>query len=122
MRDVQDAVAVSMGFKARGNEILASFLHSITIIRNLCAHGSRLYNRLFEQKPWLNKQEQKLLLKDKDGTVDNAHLFGFILIMRRLLKPDEYDSLKKEIIALTLKYPFVRMSYYGFPDDWKAAL
>lgn len=42
----------------RGSEILGQYMHSMTIIRNLCAHGSRIYNRLFEQKPSLNKKEQ----------------------------------------------------------------
>ena len=43
------------------NKILAKFMHSMTILRNLCAHGSRLYNRLFEQKPKLSKEERLLL-------------------------------------------------------------
>lgn len=34
-----------------GHVILAGFMHSMTIIRNLCAHGIRLFNRLFEQTP-----------------------------------------------------------------------
>ena len=117
-RDVRDAVAQSVGLYTRGAELLERFMHSMTIIRNLCAHGSRLYNRLFEQKPWLSKKERALLLKNDDGTIDNAHLFGFILIMRRLLKVDEFIALKAEILALSNKYQFVSMRYYGFPDDW----
>ena len=94
----------------------------MTIIRNLCAHGSRLYNRLFEQKPWLSKKEQALLIKENDGTIDNAHLYGFVLIMRRLLLPDEFASMKAEISALSSRYPFVKMRYYGFRNDWKKKL
>lgn len=116
--DVQDAVAQSVGLYTRGAELLGRFMHSMTIIRNLCAHGSRLYNRLFEQKPWLSKKERALLLKNDDGTIDNAHLFGFILIMRRLLSSDEFAALKAEIITLSNKYQFVSMRYYGFPDNW----
>ena len=118
-QDVQVAVACSMGLFPRGHELLKKFMHSMTIIRNLCAHGSRLYNRLFEQRPSLNKRELKLLIKNQDGTVDNAHLFGFVLIMRRLLKSEEFDSLKSDIVSLTQKYPFVSMRYYGFPADWE---
>lgn len=81
-----------------------------------------LYNRLFEQKPSLNKGELALLYRKQDGTCDNAHLYGFILIMRRLLLPDDFAAMKASIIALTEKYPFVRMSYYGFRSDWKTAL
>lgn len=97
-------------------------MHSMTIIRNLCAHGSRLYNRLFEQKPSLNKAEKALLMKNSRGELDNAHLYGFLLIMRRILSESEFNGLKESIITLTKKYPFVRMDYYGFRSDWQQKL
>lgn len=106
----------------RGPKILGQYMHSMTIIRNLCAHGSRIYNRLFEQKPSLNKKEQALLIHCKDGTIDNAHFFGFFLIMRRLLPTESFTEMREAIIDLMEKYPFVRMDYYGFPDDWKEKL
>ena len=97
-------------------------MHSMTIIRNLCAHGSRLFNRLFEQKPSLNKKEQTLLIVNSDGTKDNAHLYGFILVMRRLLTANEFAEFKQRLMLLTEKYSFVSMKYYGFRDDWKSQL
>lgn len=118
---IQSAVADFFGLRKKGAELLKSFMHSLTIIRNLCAHGSRLFNRLFEQKPWLNKKELSLL-RVKDGVIDNAHLFGFVLIMKRLLKPEEFDSMKKEIIDLSEKLPFVSLRYYGFCDNWQDIL
>ncbi len=119
---IKASVANAFGFTmSRNTEILGNFMHSMTIIRNLCAHGSRLYNRLFEQKPSLNKKEKALLIT-KDGHIDNSHLYGFILIMRRLLQKNDFSSLKDAIIRLTEKYPFVRMSYYGFRDDWQDKL
>ena len=112
-------IAKAIGIEKRGGDLLSHFMHSMTIIRNLCAHGSRLYNRLFEQKPSLNKTEKKLLIIQPDGTVDNAHLYGFILVMKRLLKPNEFSRMKGEIIGLSQKYPFVNMQHYGFRNDWK---
>lgn len=103
----------------RGPKILEQYMHSMTIIRNLCAHGSRIYNRLFEQKPSLNKKEQALLICREDGTRDNAHFFGFFLIMKRILPAKNFAEMKESIVSLTEKYPFVRMDYYGFPEDWK---
>lgn len=116
---IKTAVANALGITKQGDYLVGRFMHSMTIIRNLCAHGSRLYNRLFEQKPNLNRKELALLRKDATGTVDNAHLFGFILIMRRLLSAEDFRALKAEIIALTSKIPFVEMKYYGFPDNWQ---
>lgn len=119
---IKKAVANALGIAKRGDEVVEAFMHKLTIIRNLCAHGSRLFNRLFEQKPWLNKKELAILRTDKDGKVDNAHLFSFILIMRRLLKAGDFEELKNELISLSVKYPFVKMKYYGFPDNWQNVL
>lgn len=121
-KPIKVSVANAMGLTVRGDEVLERFLHHMTIIRNLCAHGSRLFNRLFEQKPWLNKRELRLLITLPDGTVDNAHLYGFILIMRRLLKPADFSEMKTEITALSQKYPFVNLRYYGFRNDWEKVL
>lgn len=120
---IKKAVAAYYGLTmTSGHQILGGFMHSITIIRNLCAHGSRLFNRLFEQKPSLNRREQALLIRDADGSIDNAHLYGFILVMRRLLTKDEFADFKSRLCALAKKYPFVSMRYYGFRDDWEAML
>lgn len=119
---IKKAVANALGIAKRGDEVVEAFMHKLTIIRNLCAHGSRLFNRLFEQKPWLNKKELAILRVCEDGKVDNAHLFGFILIMRRLLKAEDFAELKNALIALSTKYPFVKMKYYGFPDNWQNVL
>ena len=120
---IKSEVAAKFGLTMKhGDLLLGKFMHSMTIIRNLCAHGSRLYNRLFEQKPSLNRAELSLLYKTPNGLVDNSHLYGFILVMRRLLLPSDFSSMKNEIIGLTNKYSFVRMSYYGFRNDWKTLL
>lgn len=119
---LQKAVADSFGLTKQGAVLLGRFMHSMTIIRNLCAHGSRLYNRLFEQKPKLSKRELGLLRRDDSGNIDNAHLFGFILIMKRLLSPAEFTAFKDELISLTVEFRFVNTKYYGFPSDWQTVL
>ena len=120
---IKETVAQEFGLNMKkGTTILGSYMHSMTIIRNLCAHGSRIYNRLFEQKPSLNKKELSLLRIKKDGSVDNAHFYGFIIVMKRLLTAGSFVEMKKSIINLTKKHPFVRMDYYGFRSDWKEKL
>jgi len=118
-REVANAFGLTI---SKGSEILGQHMHSMTIIRNLCAHGSRIYNRLFEQKPSLNAKEKALLIVDKNNNLDNAHFYGFVLVMKRLLPADIFIEMKNSIISLTRKYPFVRMDYYGFRSDWKEKL
>lgn len=119
-RELQDSIAMQLAFTP-GNrvEIVEKLMHGMTILRNLCAHGSRLFNRLFITKPYLSSKEKKLLLKNEDGVVDNAHLFGYILNMKRLLlSPDDFNAMKSRIISLCESFSFVSMRYYGFPENW----
>ena len=119
---LKNKVAEAMGLTIKGDKILSCYLHSLTIIRNLCAHGNRLYNRIFEQKPSLNSREKKNLIVKKDGIIDNEHLYGFMFILKRLLSLDDFNKMKHDIVGLTLKYPFVNMKYYGFRTDWKTII
>lgn len=122
-KDIKDSVAWSFGLTANNRaETLEKFMHGMTILRNLCAHGSRLFNRLFITKPYLNSNEKKLLRKNSDGTVDNAHLFGYILNIKRLLPANDFSDMKARILLLTEEIPFVSMRYYGFPDNWDAVI
>ena len=120
---IKTAIAQSLDLNmSKGVELLEHFMHLMTILRNLCAHGSRLFNRLFEQKPNLSKKENKCLMTDANDKIDNSHLYGYLFIMKKLLKQEEFSAMKSEIIALTKKYPFVNMKYYGFNQDWEQVL
>lgn len=120
---IKNAVALNFGLTtSHSSEILGNYMHSMTIIRNLCAHGSRIYNRLFEQKPSLNKKEKQLLILKGNGEIDNSHFYGFFIIMHRLLPHNIFKEMKSRIIQLTEKYPFVKMKYYGFRYDWQNKL
>ena len=119
---IKRTVAEHMNLRVQGDTLLEKFMHSMTIIRNLCAHGSRLYDCVFGQRPKLSKKEMALLMKNADGTVDNARLYGFVIIMKRLLAGDQFAMLKEQLAALSAKYPCVNMEYYGFRNDWKTQL
>lgn len=83
-----------------------------------CAHGGRLYNRNFIRKPKLSGK-QKQLLRVEEGKVVYDRLFSYILVIKDLSLPEDFELLKEHFLELTSKYPFVDMKYYGFPDNWK---
>lgn len=121
--DLQNTIAEHFGLKNNNKvDILREYLRGLTVLRNFCAHGRRLYNRLFVRKPTLNSKEKKLLLRDENGVLDNAHLFGFILEIKRILPTEEFNELKESIVKLSKKYPFVSMKYYGFCKNWENLL
>lgn len=120
--DIQKNIAKEFGYyHSSANTLLANLLHSVTIVRNICAHGGRLYNRNFIRKPKLSSCQKKLL-RIENGQKVYDRLFSFILVIRALTLPQDFEILKEHLIELKNKYPFVEMRYYGFPDNWKEIL
>lgn len=116
---LQMAVAAEFGLNSNnGYRILSNYLYCLAFLRNICAHGGRLFNRKFNTKPNLSKKEKTLLSKDNNGNPDNSYLFGYVINIMRMARPGDWADFKNMLIALCGKYSFVDMSYYGFCDDW----
>lgn len=106
----------------KDSKILLNQMWELTNIRNLCAHGSRLYNKVFLQRPKLSRIDKSLLIKNANGSPNNDRLYGFILNMRYLLNEEQMRKFKKDINDLCSKFPFVNLKYYGFREDWNEML
>lgn len=120
--DLQKKVANLLGFKSNNNyEILKNLLHCIAILRNICAHGGRLYNRLFVRKPWLSKKEKHLLRKENGHTVYDK-LFSYLLVLKSMTPPQEFQLAREHITLVQNQYPLVDLRHYGFPDNWQEIL
>ena len=121
--DIQVLVAREFGLNSNNNyKIMCNYLYCLAFLRNICAHGGRLYNRKFNTKPNLNKREKALLLIDKNGYPENSMLFGFVINIKRLAQPKDWQNFKNKLILLCKEYPFVNMCYYGFCTDWEKYL
>ncbi|MDD7306771.1 MAG: Abi family protein [Peptoniphilaceae bacterium] len=99
-------------------KLLPNWLHCLSVLRNYCAHGARLYN--IEFKPSV-KLGRSFLKHNPD--VKNNTLFSYIYIMFKMLpkslnKSDELDKLY-EIIN---NYPNVDLSKFGFTENYKDLL
>lgn len=119
---IQKKIAKEFGYcHSAATTLLGSLFHSVTIVRNICAHGGRLYNRNFIRKPKLSAS-QKRLLRVENGEKVYDRLFSFILVIKALSLPKDFDLLKEHLEELTNKYSFVDMRHYGFPPNWKDVL
>lgn len=95
-------------------QVLASWLHAMSHVRNLCAHHSRLWNRNFIIRPMAaNKYHSEM--------TPNNKLYAqalVVLVLSRAVIPD-FDWATR-LAALFDAYPMVDTSRMGFPSDWKA--
>lgn len=118
--ELKKIVATDLGFSMnKGWSHVGSSLRVITTLRNLCAHGSRLYNRRFSSKPSLSKQDEKYLRVYIDGTLDNDHLFSYLLTVKRFVSKDSFQKFLCEVQDLYKVYPSIDLSKYGFPTYWE---
>ncbi|OUS10457.1 CAAX protease [Nonlabens dokdonensis] len=96
--------------------VFQSWLHSITYVRNLCAHHSRLWNRDLAIEPsrllkpvghWVGSEFQ-----------NNKRVFYFICVLKYLLlRANPGNSLKDKLETLFEKYPNVPIKYIGIPSN-----
>ena len=99
-------------------KMLASWIQGVSVLRNMCAHNSRIYNRTIHTTP-------EILDADK-VTPPPAHngLYQILLAMKYLRSSDEewtvfvdaFDKLIQNNIGV------VSLTAMNFPADWKAHL
>lgn len=106
------------------DEYIGNWLQGCTILRNICAHRGRLFNRQIPFSLRLGKKD-KQIFKEKDISINKAtkQLFAYLIVMKKMI-PDEcvWNTFTSRLLDMKYKYPFVRLDYYGFTEDWKKIL
>lgn len=98
--------------------VFVSWLHTLTYVRNICAHHSRLWNRDLAIEP-------EKLLKPVGNWIskpfeNNKRMFYFICVLKYLItRANPGNSLKYRLQNLFKKYPTVPIQYIGIPSDGK---
>ncbi len=117
-RSVQDAVADACGLRAPQ---LTSWLKSLNLVRNTCAHHGRLFNRVHTLTPKLPRTG---VYPDLDAaTTEWNRTFGQLTLIQFLL--DRLDLGRMRMLPAVVKtYPQVRLlplSHLGAGSDWQTA-
>lgn len=100
-------------------EVFTSWLHSITSIRNMCAHHARLWNKEIGYKPKIPKK-RKHPKWHTPFEIKGDRIFGMIMILKYLLKIVAPNSKWGERVEkLTEKYNDLPIIKIGFPLNWK---
>ena len=70
-------------------------------------------------------RKDKQIFKDNKISINRAgkQLFAYLIVIKKLV-PDEnvWETFLDKLVGLEIKYPFVRLDYYGFVGDWKKVL
>mgnify|MGYP000924659592 CR=1 FL=1 len=108
--------AIARMYYGVSDKYLASWLHALSTLRNICAHFGRTYNRPLVIKP-------KMYGSDIKKGIKNDSIFAALILMGRLTRSwGGWSSFVSNIEALVGQYDFVNLDLMGFPEDWYALL
>lgn len=98
-------------------DMFFSWIHSVSDLRNICAHNGRLYARAMSTRP-------QLLKKDKQELPKYCGVYYPILAMKYLAPTkNDWNEFLAKLNALFLQYDGVfEYGEMGFPEDWKEHL
>ena len=125
----QNAVAKKFGVREK---VLKTYLHNIAIVRNICAHDEKLYDLKLNNAIIKNNIHFDYKLELKDGKYSNGYkdLFSIVIILKMLLKNDEFEKFyitliddmeKLKVNIKGIKFSEI-LNKMGFPKDYKKLL
>ncbi|MDU9401443.1 Abi family protein [Pseudomonas sp. zfem004] len=100
--------------------LLQSWLHTLTTIRNICAHHARLWNRELGIRPELPRNVTFLWPHYLQQPGQHARAFTVLsilnLLMRRVSPHTSWDRRLHELLA---DFPETNLRAMGFPPNWQ---
>jgi len=93
--------------------VFTSWLHTLTAIRNLCAHHKRLWNRELSVKPLL-------LCNWQANGLSNRRYYAIALVIQSLLSQVAPRTQWKERLKTHFRaHPAIDLAAMEFPANWQ---
>jgi len=110
-------IAQAYGLTGR---VLESWLVSLNIVRNICAHHGRLWNKIFAVPPLIPAQKHRPEFHSPQA-IRNDRVFAILSILRYMLQciaPQSAWHTRVTNLWIT-KHPSIPMHSMGIPSYWK---
>src|ERR1700741_1229402 len=106
------AIALRFGYD---ETVLASWFRSISLVRNLSAHHSRLWNApMHVDQPTAAKRL-------RGEMIPTDRLYARLVVLAALLESvDPGSDWKRRLVALVARYPAIPLGQMGIPCGWHA--
>jgi abortive infection bacteriophage resistance protein len=107
--------AISQPYKVN-ESVLGSWLHHLSLVRNICAHHSRLWNREFTITPKLPKNKPAhLATQFVSGSRKPYNTFVILAHCLDIISPQHHWKSRLKLLIATHN---IAPSTMGFPTDW----
>jgi abortive infection bacteriophage resistance protein len=101
------------------DSVFGSWIHSIVYLRNVCAHHSRLWNRIMRVRPIVPRTAHKPWLNNISGIKNNRTYYQLSIIQYLLNTVNPSSTFKEKLIKLLEEYPNIDPKAMGFPLKWQ---
>jgi len=99
-------------------KFLYNWLFALSLIRNFCAHHSRLWNREMTIRLSQKHGVYRKLFNNSNGN----RLFNYLLVMQVInCKFNPISKWDERLEKIIVEHK-INISHMGFPDDWKEGL
>jgi abortive infection bacteriophage resistance protein len=108
--------AIAQPFNVHHN-VLGTWLHALSYVRNVCAHHQRLWNRTLAIRPQIPTRSHNW----PHEPTQNNKLYCVLVIINHLLKTTSPNCRwKHRLISLFDNHPEVTLSAMCVPENWRA--
>jgi len=115
--DAKKALAQYFGFHSRSLQILSSWLHHLSSVRNICAHHGRLYSRVLLQSPrFLERPASAWVHAWPDPQRVYASLCVVSYLMNRIHSAHPFND---QVARLLTQANPGQLRSMGVPDHWQ---
>lgn len=97
-------------------KMLTSWIQGVSVLRNICAHNSRIYNRTINTTPEILDADKITPKPTHNG------LYQILLAMKYLRSSDEDWIIFVDDLDQLIQNNKVNLSAMNFPSDWKTHL
>ncbi len=113
-RDYKNKIARTYG---EDEQFIMSWMHCLAVLRNNCAHHSRLWNRDLTHAPKMNHIEYKEFF-----VVGNKRLYNYLVVLQILISKINPTSSWLERLKELIEDHEIEVRHMGFPEDWEERL
>lgn len=91
----------------------SNWLFALSVIRNICAHHSRLFNRTFRISPSKHTKIEEFIIADNNKFYYIAMIVNYYL--RTMLQDETFENDLKSLFSC---YSEINKAKLGFPENW----
>ena len=101
-------------------EVLEDVLHTLTPVRNICAHHGRLWNRRFVMKMPIIKRMDDRMVPQNTPHFQAHHIFNYLVVIEALMHAiNPRGTWKSRLLELLEMVGDQELRAMGFPGDWQ---